>query len=138
MRRASVICSLLLTLFSESAFSQHAVDPTQRYHRLICLVHFAGAGQNGDVVRPEYVPGPADARSRDGIVAWSATPTDDRSMMIIQVVAVNRHAFDTILADTRPEVKVFEIGVDSRQTIEAFMQKYKANFTLDSLRVIAQ
>jgi hypothetical protein len=84
------------------------------------------------------VPGPTDAASRAGIIAWSMQPTDDGKMAIIHVVAVDRHAFDTIFADTRPEIKVFEIGKDSRQAIEAFLQAHKAGFTLDSLRVVAQ
>jgi hypothetical protein len=132
------LCALLLSLSSTSLFGQHAVDPSQRYHRLICLVHFTGSGQNGDPIRPEYVPGPADAPSRKGIIAWGATPTDDGTMMIVHVVAVDRRAFASIFADTRPEIKVFEIGVDSRAAIEAFMQAHKAGFTLDALRVVAQ
>ena len=99
--------------------------------------HGLGAGWGPDPVRNTFRIR-HDARSRDGIIAWSAERTDDGTMMIIHVVAVNRHAFDTILADTRPEVKVFEIGVDSRQAIEAIMQKYKAGFNLDSFRVVAQ
>jgi hypothetical protein len=138
MRRVFVICCLLLAVCAGSVFGQHAVDPSQRYHRLICLLHFTGSGKNGDPIRPEYVPGPSDTRSREGIIAWGATPTDDGKMMIVHVVAVDRHAFDTIFADTRPEIKVFEVGKDSRQTIEAFMQQFKANFNLDSLRVVAQ
>jgi hypothetical protein len=138
MRRVTVICSILASSFSASLFGQHAVDPAQRYHRLICLVHWAGSGTPGDPNRPEYVPGPADARSRDGIIAWSVLPTDDGKMAIIHVVAVDRKAFAAIFADTRPEVKVFEIGKDTQQTIEAFLQAYRKNFTLDSLRVVAQ
>jgi hypothetical protein len=138
MRRVRVICSILFALCSGTVFGQHAVDPAQRYHRLICLLHFTGSGRNGDSIRPEYVPGPSDARSRAGIIAWGATPTDDGTMMIAQVVAVDRNAFAAILADTRPEIKVFEIGVDTQQAIEAFMQMHKAGFTLDSLRVVAQ
>src|ERR1700685_488939 len=136
MRRVSVICLLLLAVCSGSVFGQHAVDPSQRYHRLICLVHFTGSGQKYDPNRPEYVPGPSDAPSRAGIIAWSMLPTDDGKMAIIHVVAVDRRAFAAIFADTRPEVKVFEIGVDSRQAIEAFMQAHKAGFTLDSRRVV--
>src|SRR5580658_506553 len=131
MRRICVAFSLLLAVCAGSVFGQHAVDPAQRYHRLICLVHFTGSGKNGDPMRPEYVPGPTDAPSRAGIIAWGATPTDDGTMMIVHVVAVDRRAFTAILADTRPEVKVFEIGVDSRAAIEAFMQTHKAGFTLD-------
>jgi hypothetical protein len=138
MHRVLVICSLLLAVCSGSVFGQHAVDPSHRYHRLICLLHFTGSGQDGDPARPEYVPGPSDAPSRAGIIAWAATPTDDGAMVIVQVVAVDRRAFAAIFADTRPEIKVFEIGVDSRQAIEAFMQAHKAGFTLDALRVVAQ
>jgi RHS repeat-associated protein len=32
-----------------------AVDPTARYHRLICLVHLTGSGKHADPIRPEYV-----------------------------------------------------------------------------------
>ena len=89
-------------------------------------------------MRPEFVPGPADAPSRAGIIAWSMLPTDDGKMAIIHVVAVDRHAFDTIFADKRPEIKVFEIGVDSREKIEDFLQAHKAGFSLDSLQVVAR
>jgi hypothetical protein len=138
IRWIPVLCAILLAISSGTVFGQHAVDPSQRYHRLICLVHLAGSGQNGDPIRPEYVPGPSDAPSRAGIIAWSMLPTDDGKMAIIHVVAVDRRAFAAIFADTRPEIKVFEIGVDSRRAIEAFMQAHKANFNLDSLRVVAQ
>ena len=138
MRRVSLISSILLALCCVSLFAQHAVDPTQRYYRLICLIHFAGSGQDGDPIRPEYVPGPNDAPSREGIIAWSVLPTDDGTMAIVHMVAVNHHAFDTVLADKRPEVRVFEIGIDSRQTIEAFLQTQRKGFSLDQLRVIAQ
>jgi len=84
------------------------------------------------------VPGPADKQSRDGIIAWSVLPTDDGKMAIIHVVAVNRNAFAAIFADTRPEIKVFEIGKDRPAAIEAALQMYKATFSLDSLRVVAQ
>jgi len=89
-------------------------------------------------MRPEYVPGPADAPSRAGIIAWSVLPTDDGKMAIVHMVAVDHHAFDAVLADKRSEIRVFEIGKDTRQAIEAEMQKYRKNFTLDSLRVVAQ
>ena len=138
MRRVLVICWILIALCFGTVFGQQAVDPFHRYHRLICLVHFTGSGQDGDPVRPEYVPGPNDPPSRAGIVAWAATTTDDGTMAIVHMVAVNRNAFAAVFADTRPEVKVFEIGRDAKQTIEAFMQAHKANFKLDSLRVPVQ
>jgi len=49
----------LLALFTVNAASvlpaQKAVDPTQRYFRLICLVHLTGSGKGGDPIVPEYV-----------------------------------------------------------------------------------
>lgn len=138
MRFLTVVLGMFLSISAVNLRAQHSVDPTQRYHRLICLVHYTGAGTKEDPKRPEYVPGPADARDRSGIVAWSATPADDGNHVIIQVVAVDRNAFAAILADTRPDVKVFEIGKDPRGVIEAFMQQHKNGFTLDSLKAVAQ
>jgi hypothetical protein len=54
------------------------------------------------------------------------------------VVAANRHAFDAILADKRPEVRVFEIGKASRAAIEAEMQKHRKGFDLSRFEVRAQ
>jgi len=141
MSRVRVLCAILLAVASGDVVAQvgvHAVDPTQRYRRLICLVHFKGSGKTDDPVLPEYVPGPSDNTSRTGIIAWSVQPTDDRSMAIIQVVAVNRGAFAAIFADKRPEIRVFEIGKDKKEAIEAEMRKYKKDFSLDAFRVLAQ
>jgi hypothetical protein len=167
MRRVTVICSLLPALSSAGLFGQHAVDPAQRYHRLICLVHLTGSGKNGDPVIPEYAPvsagptattaSPAGAASAGqsvarattgstaavgapltGIAAWSSQITDDGKMAIIHIVAVDRNSFAAIFADTRPEIKVFEIGKDKQADIEAFLQQYKKGFTLDSIRVVAR
>jgi hypothetical protein len=115
----------------------HAVDPANRYHRLICLVHLTGSGTKTDPTRPEYTPTSIDP-SRAGIIAWSFQLTDDGTMAIVHYVAVNRSAFAAILADTRAEIRVFEIGKAAPAAIEAEMQKYKANFTLKSLQVVAQ
>lgn len=59
-------------------------------------------------------------------------------MAIVQYVAVDRNAFATILADTRPEVKIFEIGVNTRAEIEAVLQAHKAGFSLDMLQLPVQ
>jgi hypothetical protein len=167
--RALPFC-LLLFGFSEMVSAQHAVDPVQRYHRLICLVHLTGSGKSGDPVLPEYAPvassavstasapasGPTTtataagnsstapspsataAGARSGILAWSSQITDDGKMAIVHYVAVDRVAFASILADTRPEIRVFEIGKDKPDAIEAEMKKYKKDFTLDSIQVVAQ
>jgi hypothetical protein len=117
---------------------QQAVNPSQGFHRLICLVHLTGSGTLGDPMRPEYTPAPGSAPSRAGIIAWTFQITDDGTMAIVHFVAVDRKAFASIFADTRPEIRVFEIGRDSRAQIEAEMGKYKAGFSLDRIRVVVQ
>ncbi len=59
-------------------------------------------------------------------------------MAIVHYVAADRGAFASILADTRPEIKVFEIGKDKQADIETFMQQYKKGFTLDSIKVVVR
>jgi hypothetical protein len=131
-----VVAVFALFVSSFPLYSQHAVDPTQGFHRLICLVHLTGSGQKGDEIKPDYMP--SVATSREGIIAWGMQLTDDGKMAIVQYVAVNRHAFDTIFADTRPEIKVFEIGKDKPEVIEAFMRGHKKDFKLADLRVVAR
>jgi hypothetical protein len=89
-------------------------------------------------MRPEYAPPPSSQRSRAGIIAWAFQPTDDGTMAIVHFVAADRRAFASIFADARPEIRVFEIGKDTRAQIEAEMRMYKAGFSLDSLRVVAR
>lgn len=64
--------------------------------------------------------------------------SDDGKMAIIQIVAADYHAFDSILADKRPEIRVFEIGKDSKEAIEAEMRKYRKNFDLSGFQVMVQ
>ena len=116
---------------------QHAVDPSMRYFRVVALVHLTGAGTLADPIRPEYVPATVHPK-RDGIIAWSVLPTDDKKMAIVQLVAVNHHAFDQILADKRPDVKVFEVGKTPKAAIEAALGLAKAGFDLSKLQVMAR
>jgi hypothetical protein len=115
----------------------HPVAPDALYHRLICLVHLTGSGKLGDPRRPEYVPA-ATTGSRSEILTWSMQLTDDGQMAIVHYVAADRNAFAPLLADKRAEVRVFEIGKDKPEAIEAEMQKFKKDFTLANFRVVAQ
>lgn len=120
-----------------SVSGQHAVDPSMRYFRVVALVHLVGSGTLQDPVRPEYVPTAADAK-REGIIAWGVQLTDDKKMAIVHMVAVNHHAFDQILGDKRPEVKVFEVGKTPKAAIEAAFGLAKAGFDLSKFQVVAQ
>jgi hypothetical protein len=59
-------------------------------------------------------------------------------MVIVHLVAVNHAAFNSILADTRPEVRVFEVGKQSKAAIEAALGQFKQGFSLDKFQVVAR
>jgi hypothetical protein len=102
MLRYAASFAILLSAFSGiGRGQQHAVDPTQGFHRLVCLVHLTGSGN-------------------------------------VHFVAADRKAFQSIFADTRPEIRVFEIGVATQAQIEAEMGMYKAGFSLENLKVVAR
>jgi hypothetical protein len=116
----------------------NAAEPTARYYRIICLVHMTGSGKHDDPLRPEYVPAVANASSRSGILAWSMQPSDDGKMAILHLVAADHRAFDALLNDKRPDIRVFEIGKQGKDSIEKEMKKFRKDFDLDSFRVVAQ
>lgn len=90
--------------------------------------------------KPERVPVSAAAPpiARPGFLAWSMQKTDDGKMAIVHIVAADLSAFALILKDTRPEIRAFLIGRDSKKTIEATMRRYKKDFDLDSFEVPVQ
>ena len=107
----------------------------------------ATTGQSTAAARPMAASGgtgstgptaPAPMSSRPGILGWAMQVSDDGTMAIVQMVAADHHAFDPILADTRPEILVYEIGKTDPATIQAGLQKYKANFNLSSFLVMVQ
>jgi hypothetical protein len=55
MLKTLLVLSLLLCYTPEILRAQQRADPSQRYFRLICLVHLKGSGTRGDPVMPEYV-----------------------------------------------------------------------------------
>lgn len=192
MRRYFVLLSLFCLNASGILFAQKgAADPSQRYFRLICLVHLTGSGKPGDPILPEYVargtataqaalaaavsassntgtspgaatqtaaniaaprvatapgtsaaPVPVSAAAppvpRPGFLAWSMQTSDDGTMAIVHIVAADPSAFAPILADKRPEIRVFQIGKDSPAAIQAAMQLYRKDFNLNTFEVVVQ
>jgi hypothetical protein len=120
-----------------ASHGQHPAPPEALYHRLICLVHLTGSGKLGDPRRPEYVPS-ALTGSRSEILAWAMQIADDGQMAIVHYVAADRTVFAPILADTRAEIRVFEIGKDKPEAIEAEMRKFKKDFTLADFKVVTR
>jgi hypothetical protein len=122
----------------------HAVDASQRYHRLVVLAPLTGTGRRGDPIRPDIIPGPVAAGARQGagdrsgIIAWSFQLTDDKKAAIVQLVAVDPKAFAGIVGDKRPEVRVFDTKGHGKDEIESEMKKYKKDYSLDGHQVVAQ
>jgi len=125
-------CCLIATALT----AQNAAPPTARYCRLIVLQHFVGSGKKDDPKRPEFVP--ATLGSRDGIIAWSMLTSDDGNYALVHLVAVNRKAFDPILNDKRPDIRVFEIGRDKKDDIEKELKTFKKDFDLEKFQVVAR
>jgi len=119
--RKTVVVFLLLGVI---AWGQSA-PPEARYYRLICLVHLTGSGKHTDPIRPEFIPTTVSS-SRDGILGWRVQPTDDKNMAIVHLVASDHRAFEPILNDKRPEIRVFEIGKHSKDTIETELKKFSS------------
>jgi len=110
------------------------------YERVLCVVPFVGAGTPDDPRRPAYAPLPPSAGilpSRDGIVAFSFQESDDGKLALVELVAYNREAFKDLLADTRPDVKVFIKGKHERDDIEEEFKKHKKDVNLDSFATVA-
>lgn len=99
-----------------------------------------GSGKRDDPIRPEFVPGPSAVPAHSGIVSWTFQLTDDNKMAIVQIVAPDRRAFDTIFQaiPSRPDIQVFEIGKDSKTTIENAIGKVKQGFSLKNFGVAAR
>ena len=119
--------------------AQHRVDPRNMYERAMCVVPIVGAGTPDDPRRPAYAPvtpAPGVLPSRDGIIAFTFQESDDGKLALVEFVALTRDAFKELLADTRPDVKVFTKGKDKREDIEKEFKKHKKDIDLDSFRTV--
>ncbi len=131
---ASVVCA------------QHSVDPTNLYHRIICVTPLTGSGSATDPVRPKYAPWPLPIQqmgtpvpnpaiqNQGAIIAFSYVLSDDRQSAIVEFVARSRSAFTAIFNDS--SIQTFEEGTVTRAVIEAALQKYRKNFSLDQFGTV--
>src|SRR5581483_5386533 len=129
MRQYCCLFAVLVSLFTINAHAQHAANASARYFRVIALVPLTGTGIHDDPIRPEYAPISAGSSStlsssRSGILGWTFQITDDGKMAIVQFVAANHHAFDALLNDKRPNVRVIEAGSQSPTAIASTMQAF--------------
>jgi hypothetical protein len=123
---------------------RHHVDPANTYHRVICIVPYVGSGTHGDPKRPLYaplpVPDPAaplpsllSGSDRSGIIAYKHLPSDDKSVALVEYVAVNRAALLPILNDKT--IISFEKGKHTRAEMETACKKFRKDFVLENLGV---
>ncbi len=131
-----------LTLFVSLCLplaAQQRVDARNTYERVLAVVPMVGSGTSADPARPDYAPlppQPGAAPSRDGIIAFSYVVSDDGTLGLAEFVAVSRSVFKDLLADTRPQVKVFLKGRDSLQDALAEFQKHKKGFNFSQIGAI--
>jgi hypothetical protein len=119
----------------------HRVNPRNTYFRVVGVVPLTGTGTNADPIRPEYVPAPPALGAKSakaaltGIIGFGFVMSDDKKHAIVEFVARDRAAFNGIMADKRPDVKVFAKGTAKRADIEVELKKYKKDLDLDRLMV---
>ena len=144
-----LFCTFLV--LTTAVCAQHRVDPRNIYHRVITVVPYVGQGSAADPKRPQYAPlptavtgpiqatapvtiGPTSVPATPIIIGYMHVPSDDGKFALVEYVARDMAAFQTIMSDT--SITVFVKGKDSKATIEAALQKYKKNFNLDSFGVV--
>jgi hypothetical protein len=130
MKKALIRPLAVVLLCAPGLLAQHRVDSRNLYERLLCVVPMIGSGAFDDPRRPDYVPLSPDPEG-NGIIAFSQTESDDGQYALVELVARDRSAFAAILADKRPNVKVFVKGKDKKQDIEREFRKYKKDLDLD-------
>jgi hypothetical protein len=142
LKRIAFLLAFLLAVSGSALFAQHKVQMRNMYQRLYLVVPMVGSGTDADPRRPMYAPLPpqrgAEAGAQpaaSGIIAFVFQESDDGAYALVEMVARDRSAFSQILADNRPDVKIFTKGVDSKDDIETEFRKHKSGFDLDSLVV---
>lgn len=141
-----VVCLLVSV---GSAFAQHRVDRLNMYQRVIAIVPMVGQGTEADPRRPLYAPtasavasGAASLASAASanvgspsaaILGYTMVESDDGMFALVELVALNQSAFQTILADST--IQTFLKGRDSRQAAEAAFQKLKKGFSIATFGV---
>jgi hypothetical protein len=121
-----------------AVISQPHVDADNLHPRILAVVPLVGTGKKGDPIRPQYVPLPLANGTRldpNGIIGYTVQVCDDKKHAIVEMVARKRSAFAQIMADTSPDVKVFEKGKAKKADIQAEFAKWKKTFDLDHIKV---
>jgi hypothetical protein len=122
-----------LLAFACLLYAQRRVDPRNTYHRVICVVPITGTGTAADPKRPKYAPWPV-SQDPSGIIAFYSESTDDGKSAIVEFVAQNRAALLTVLNDQT--VQAFEKGIATQAAIEAAIQPFRKDFSLEKFGMV--
>ena len=129
---------LLTTLLLLTALlpAQRRVDPKNTYSRMICVVPIVGAGTAADPKRPKYAPLPPTSPTQPpaAIIGYTQQVSEDGKFALVEFVARDQSAFQTILNDKT--IKVFIKGKDKKGDIEAELKKYKKDFDLTKFGLV--
>jgi hypothetical protein len=127
-----------LLLLAALGSGQRKVDPKNTYARIICVMPMIGRGTPDDPVRPQYAPWPppsaTQAGARGTILAFAQQVSDDGKSAIVEFVARDRSAFQSIL--NNKQVKVFVKGTDKKDDIEKELKKFKKDFDFNQFGVV--
>jgi len=125
--RAAAI-AVCLSAMATTIYGQPRVDYRNLYERVLAIVPVVGTGTFADPKRPMYAPTPQQMNpvSRTGIIAYTHVLSDNGRFALVEFVARDRSAFQSILADTT--IQVFLKGRDQREDAVAAFQKLKKNF----------
>ena len=134
----------LLLLSINALFAQNRVSPEMMYHRVWAVVPLIGKGTPDDPRRPMFVPTLAEqavrwkSGDRSGILGYSMQISDDGLLALVEFVGATPADLKFIVNSRAPGVKAFERGTATKAEIQAEFQKYKANFSLNSIAAGAQ
>jgi hypothetical protein len=88
-----VIAVIILASFS---VAQRRIDRRNACDRILCIVPIVGTGIASDPRRFQYAPCP-HSQDPNGIIGYYFLPTDDGKSAVVEFVARNRTAFQSIL-----------------------------------------
>jgi hypothetical protein len=124
----------MVCLAAGSALAQlHRVDARNMYERVIAVVPMTGSGTDADPYRPMFAPKPGDMNpaSATAIAGFNYELSDDGKFALVQFVARDKAAFQTLLAAGVP---TFVKGT-AAATIVAALQQYRKSFRLTDIDV---
>jgi len=135
MRSSVALIPLLTAFFLPQLPGQPTVTPTNVFERVFAIVPMVGKGTMDDPRRPMFAPSDEekDLPEEQRILSFTAIPSDDGRLALVEFVAKDRAAFRRIAEAGRDlNLKIFVKGRDSRESIEQEFRRLKRDFSLDT------